>query len=101
MSSRGPEGQDPSPTPQGYGRRTEEGGRSREQIRSLKEDNKSLVSDLLGANQLVAELETNLCRFQDRGEMLEALNRTLEEENKALLAQTNKLLVQVSWVEMV
>ena len=27
---------------------------------------------------------------------IEALNRTLEEENRALLAQTNKLLVQVS-----
>ena len=70
----------------------------REQIRSLKVDNKVLVSDLLNANQLVSELEVDLSRTRDRSEMLEALSRTMDEENKTLLAQTNRLLIQVLFV---
>ncbi|KAI6659260.1 Girdin-like [Oopsacas minuta] len=90
---RAPEGHDPTMY-QIPGKKPEEVGRMKEQIRSLKEDNKALVSDLLNANQLVSEIETDLSRNRDRSEMLEALNRTLDEENKTLLAQTNRLLLQ-------
>ena len=88
---RAPEGHEPSPD----SKKPEGSSRLKEQVRSLKQDNKVLVCDLLDANQLVSEIQTDLSRNRDRSEMLEALNRTLEEESKTLLAQTNRLLIQV------
>lgn len=96
MVRRAPEGHEPSPS--ASGKKPEETTRLKEQVRSLKEDNKVLVSDLLDANQLVSEIQTDLSRNRDRSEMLEALNRTMDEENKTLLAQTNRLLIQVGCV---
>ena len=56
--------------------------------------NTHLTSDLLEARDILIKQETTNQRLNDRIQMLEQLNSTLEEEKRTLLGQVNKLLEQ-------
>ena len=56
--------------------------------------NTHLTSDLLEARDILLKQETTNQRLNDRIQMLEQLNSTLEEEKRTLLGQVNKLLEQ-------
>ena len=56
--------------------------------------NTHLTSDLLEARDILMKQETTNQRLNDRIQMLEQLNSTLEEEKRTLLGQVNKLLEQ-------
>ena len=56
--------------------------------------NTHLSNDLLEAKNILQSQETTNHRLNDRIQMLEQLNSTLEEEKRTLLGQVNKLLEQ-------
>lgn len=56
--------------------------------------NTHLTSDLLEARDILMKQETTNQRLNDRIQMLDQLNSTLEEEKRTLLGQVNKLLEQ-------
>lgn len=56
--------------------------------------NTHLTNDLMEAKDILQKHETTNHRLNDRIQMLEQLNSTLEEEKRTLLGQVNKLLEQ-------
>ena len=60
----------------------------------LSVQNSHLASDLLEAKDILQKHDATNHRLNDRIQMLEQLNSTLEEEKRTLLVQVNKLLEQ-------
>lgn len=61
----------------------------------VKVDYEEIQREMIEAKEHFQELDVSATKIAHRCEVLVQLNATLEEENKALMDQVNKLLSQV------